>query len=180
MTGLALAPGAAGIKKLALTLAAALLVFSAQPVHSAEPAHLLSDFSRAQIIIDASSQRCIVLDVYIADTPQQRSNGLMFVESMDLYEGMLFIYPQPADISMWMKNTLIPLDMLFFDTELRIHHIHSNAVPLSEEIISSNGAVMGVIELNGGAAEQFGILPGDRIIVPSMDATDSEKAAAAR
>jgi uncharacterized membrane protein (UPF0127 family) len=162
-----------GDKRLALTLAAILIALSAQTIHAAEPAHLLGDFGRAQIIIEASSQRCIVVDVYIADTPQRRGNGLMFVESMDLYEGMLFIYPQPADISMWMKNTLIPLDMLFFDTELRIQHIHRNAVPLSEDIISSNGTVLGVIELNGGAAEHFGILPGDRISVPSTNATDA-------
>jgi hypothetical protein len=162
-----------GSKRLALTLAAASIALSAQTIHAAEPAHLLREFGRAQIIIEASSQRCIAVDVYIADTPQRRSNGLMFVESMGLYEGMLFIYPQPANISMWMKNTLIPLDMLFFDTELRIQHIHRNAVPLSEDIISSNGLVLGVIELNGGAAEHFGILPGDRIIVPS---TDSETA----
>ena len=136
-----------------------------QAMQAAEPAQLLGDFGRGQIIIETSQQRCIVSDVYVVDTPLRRRNGLMFVESMEPYEGMLFIYPQAADISMWMKNTLIPLDMLFFNTDLRIHHVHRNAVPLSEAIISSNGQALGVIELNGGAAEHFGILPGDRIIV---------------
>lgn len=148
-------------------LAAAILLLSMPAIsQAAEPAHLLRDFGRDQIIIATSSQRCIVLDVYIADTSEQRRNGLMHVESMDINEGMVFIYSQPAELSMWMKNTLIPLDMLFFDRSLRIQHIHRNAVPHSEAIISSNGPAMGVIELNGGAAELFGILPGDRIILP--------------
>ena len=155
-----------------LLAAAILLIIMPAISQAAEPAHLLRDFGRDQIIIDASSLRCIVLDVYIADTSEQRRNGLMHVESMDINEGMVFIYSQPAEISMWMKNTLIPLDMLFFDTSLRIKHIHRNAVPHSEAIISSNGPVIGVIELNGGAAELFGILPGDRIILPSATSAD--------
>jgi hypothetical protein len=93
-------------------LAAAILLFNLPASHAAGQAHLLRDFGRDQIIIAASSQRCIVLDVYIAATPEQRRNGLMYVESMGTNEGMLFIYPQPAEISMWMKNTLLPLDML--------------------------------------------------------------------
>jgi len=147
-------------------LAAATLLFLMPASQAAEPADLLRDFNRGQIIIVASSQRCIMFDIYIADTAQRRRNGLMYVESMDPNEGMLFIYTQPAEISMWMKNTLIPLDMLFFDAKLRIHHIHRDATPYSEAIISSNGPVIGVIELNGGAAQQFGILPGDNIILP--------------
>ena len=149
-------------------LAIGILLFNIPATsQGAEPADLLRGFGRDQIIIAASSQRCIVLDVYIASTAEQRRNGLMHIESMDTNEGMIFIYSQPAEISMWMKNTLIPLDMLFFDTSLRIQHIHRNAVPHSETTISSNGTVMGVIEINGGAAELFGILPGDSIILPS-------------
>lgn len=147
-----------------LTVAILLLNMPVSP--AAEPAHLLRDFDRDRIIIAASSQRCIVFDIYIADTPELRRNGLMFVESMDPNEGMLFIYSQPAEISMWMKNTILPLDMLFFDTRLRIHHIYRNATPYSEAIITSNGPVIGVMELNGGAAQQFGILPGDYIVLP--------------
>jgi uncharacterized protein len=160
-------------RRLSRLLAAAIVLVNMPAIsQAAEPAHLLRDFGRDQIIIAASSQRCIVLDVYVAATPEQRRNGLMYVESMDTNEGMVFIYSRPAEISMWMKNTLIPLDMLFFDTSLRIQHIHQNGIPLSEAIISSNGPVIGVIELNGGTAELFGILPGDRIILPSAISTD--------
>ena len=166
---MSLCAAAACIRKPGRLLYAAFTLLAMQALNAAEPADLLEDFGRSQIIIATSNQRCVVLDMYIADTPERRRNGLMFVESMNLYEGMLFIYAQPAEISMWMKNTLIPLDMLFFDPELRIHYIRRNTVPLSEEIISSNGSVIGVIELNGGAAETLGILPGDRIIVPSTE-----------
>lgn len=168
-------PADSCIRKPGRLLYAAFMLLAMQAVNAAEPADLLENFGRAQIIIAASNQRCVVLDMYIADTPARRQNGLMFIESMNLYEGMLFIYAQPAEISMWMKNTLIPLDMLFFDQELRIRHIRRNTIPLSEEIISSNGTVTGVIELNGGAAETLGILPGDRIIVPSTETAEAAR-----
>jgi uncharacterized membrane protein (UPF0127 family) len=129
---------------------------------SAEPAHLLRGFERARVIITAKTS-CILFDLYVAGTPEQRSQGLMYIHSMGQYEGMLFMYARQAEISMWMKNTLIPLDMLFLDQQQSISSVHANAVPLSEDIISSGAVVSGVIELNGGAAGQFGIRSGDRI-----------------
>jgi len=134
--------------------------------NSAEPADLLRGFNRTQLIIDSSSRGCILFDIYIANSREQRSQGLMFIRSMDEYEGMLFIYPEPAEISMWMKNTLIPLDMLFIDHKLTITAIHKNATPLATDIISSGGVINGVIELNGGSADKFGIRQGDRVIFP--------------
>jgi uncharacterized membrane protein (UPF0127 family) len=147
---------------LGITLPAMLMTSA----NSAEPADLLRGFNRAQLIIDSSSRGCILFDIYIANSREQRSQGLMFIRSMDEYEGMLFIYPEPAEISMWMKNTLIPLDMLFIDHKLTITAIHKNAPPLSTDIISSGGVVNGVIELNGGSAVKFGIRHGDQIIFP--------------
>ena len=148
---------------LGITLPAMLMTSA----NSAEPADLLRDFNQTQLIIDSSSRGCILFDIYIANSQEQRSQGLMFIRSMDEYEGMLFIYPEPAEISMWMKNTLIPLDMLFFDHKLAITAIHENAVPLSTDIISSRGVANGVIELNGGSAEKFGISQGSQIIFPA-------------
>ena len=150
-----------------LLLSAILVPFLATDSHGAEPADLLQEFNRAQLVIDSSSRGCILFDIYIANSSKQRSQGLMFIRSMGEYEGMLFIYPQPAEISMWMKNTLIPLDMLFIDDQLKIAVIHKNATPLSTDIISSGIAVNGVLELNGGSAERFGIAPGDLIIFPA-------------
>jgi uncharacterized membrane protein (UPF0127 family) len=150
-----------------LLLSAALATMSASIARGAEPADLLREFNRAQLIIDSSSRGCILFDIYIANSSELRSQGLMFIRSMDEYEGMLFIFAAPAEISMWMKNTLIPLDMLFIDGQLTIASIHKNATPLSTDIISSGSIVEGVIELNGGSAERFGIVPGDRIIFPA-------------
>jgi len=150
-----------------LLLSAAFAPFLATDTHGAEPADLLQEFNRAQLIIDSSSRGCILFDIYIANSSKQRSQGLMFIRAMGEYEGMLFIYSQSAEISMWMKNTLIPLDMLFIDGQLKVAVIHRDATPLSTDIISSGVPVNGVLELNGGSAKKFGIEPGDRIIFPA-------------
>ena len=155
------------LAKALLTAALWTMTVLATVAHSATPADLLRDFDRTQLIIDSSSHGCLLFDIYIAKTRKQRSQGLMFVRSMDEYEGMLFIFSEPAEISMWMENTLIPLDMLFINDQLEIITIHSNATPLSTDIIFSGGTASGVIELNGGIAEKFGISPGDRIIFPT-------------
>ena len=78
--------------------------------------------------------------------------------------GMLFLSAELRDIQMWMLNTLIPLDMLFFDDTLRIVHIHENAKPNDLTIISSGQKVRGVIELNGGISQKKNIQKGNRII----------------
>ena len=150
-----------------LLVSTMLMTLPAGNARSAEPADLLREFDRAQHIIDSSSRGCILFDIYIANNRKQRSQGLMFIRSMGEYEGMLFIYPQPAEISMWMKNTLISLDMLFIDDQLTVAAIHKNAVPLSTDVISSGRIVQGVIELNAGSVEKFDIKMGDRNIFPA-------------
>lgn len=82
---------------------------------------------------------------------------------MDENAGMLFLSAELRDIQMWMLNTLIPLDMLFFDDTLRIVHIHENAKPNDLTVISSGQDVRGVIELNGGIAKKKNIQKGNRI-----------------
>jgi uncharacterized membrane protein (UPF0127 family) len=128
------------------------------------PGELLSEFPRAQLII-IGTRSCIQFDIYVAQTGPHRNQGLMHIRSMELHEGMLFIYAETRRISMWMKNTLIPLDMLFFDETAQVASIHENATPLSTDVIDSDGPVAGVIELNGGAAESLGIAPGNQIMV---------------
>lgn len=154
------------LTKVLITAAVWTMTVLATVSHSATPADLLRDFDRTQLIIDSSSHGCLLFDIYIANTRKQRSQGLMFIRSMDEYEGMLFIFSEPAEISMWMKNTLISLDMLFINDQLKIITIHSDATPMSTDIISSGGTASGVLELNGGIAEKFGISPGDQIIFP--------------
>lgn len=143
------------------------LMSTAQHTPAAQPADLLKEFERAQLLIETTNSGCVLFNVYIATSSQQRSQGLMYIRSMAADEGMLFIYSQPAQISMWMKNTLIPLDMLFIDSTSRISSIHENAVPYSEAIIESKDIVAGVLELNGGAARRYGITPGNRLIFPA-------------
>ncbi len=88
----------------------------------------------------------------------------MYIESLGEFEGMLFIYHQPAEISMWMKNTLIPLDMFFVREDQTIARIVTETVPLSTEIIFSREPVTTVLELNAGSAQRWNIKVGDRLL----------------
>ena len=104
--------------------------------------------------------------VELATTPAQQEQGLMYRRSMAPDAGMLFDFGRPQPTTFWMKNTLIPLDMLFVGADGRIVNIHERAVPMSEAMIPSQGVVRAVIELNGGTAARLGIRPGDRVIYP--------------
>lgn len=101
-------------------------------------------------------------EVELALTPAAQQQGLMFRKQMDENHGMLFVFPgAEAERAFWMKNTLIPLDMIFIRKDGTIHHIHENAVPEDLTSVPSNGPVMAVLELNGGVAAQKGLTPGD-------------------
>jgi uncharacterized membrane protein (UPF0127 family) len=117
------------------------------------------------VILDAGSQRCLRIESYFADAPQQQAQGLMFVEQMDEFEGMLFRYPGEAVINMWMKNTLIPLDMVFIAADGRIAHIAERTTPMSTQRISSGSAVTGVLELNAGFSARWHLATGDRLLL---------------
>ena len=104
--------------------------------------------------------------VELATTPGQMEQGLMFRKSLAPDAGMLFDYRTPSMAAMWMKNTLIPLDMLFVDAAGHIVNIHERAVPGSLDAIAAAAPVRAVIELNGGTAARLGIRPGDRVVFP--------------
>jgi hypothetical protein len=108
--------------------------------------------------------------VEVATTPAQMEQGLMFRRSLAADAGMLFDYRVPSMAMMWMKNTLIPLDMLFVDSQGRIVNIHERAVPGSLDTIGATAPVRAVIELNGGTAARLQIRPGDRVIFPIFGA----------
>jgi len=103
-------------------------------------------------------------EVEIAATPQAAKTGLMFREQMDPDRGMLFVFAREGVARFWMKNTLIPLDMLFIAADGEIKTIHENAVPMSLEGISSEAPVLGVLEINGGRAQELGIMRGDKVV----------------
>lgn len=106
--------------------------------------------------------------VEIATTQRQMMQGLMFRRHLDADAGMLFVYEQPAESDMWMKNTLIPLDMLFIRKGGKIGKIAERTMPMSEAVISSGGPVIAVLEVNAGTVSRLGIKVGDMVSSPSM------------
>ncbi len=110
--------------------------------------------------------------VELADTEAARARGLMFRESLPRSSGMLFVYPRPVRASFWMKNTLIPLDMIFVDPSGRVTHVHANAIPHDETPIDGGQGVLAVLEVNGGLAARLGISPGSEMRHPAFAAND--------
>ncbi|MEM9975478.1 MAG: DUF192 domain-containing protein [Pseudomonadota bacterium] len=109
--------------------------------------------------------------VEVADEPAERARGLMNRPSMPMSAGMLFVYDGPRRAQFWMKNTLIPLDMIFTDQTGRITHIHENAVPMDETIIDGGFGVFTVLEINGGLAGELGLSVGDELRHPAIPAS---------
>jgi uncharacterized protein len=104
--------------------------------------------------------------VELALTPEQQELGLMFRPSLAPDAGMLFDFGATKPASFWMKNTLIPLDMLFITADGRVADIHEHAVPLSEDVIQSSVPVRAVLEVKGDTVAQLGIRVGDVIHNP--------------
>ncbi|WP_171207403.1 MULTISPECIES: DUF192 domain-containing protein [unclassified Ruegeria] len=99
-------------------------------------------------------------DIELAVTPQERSRGLMFREEMPLRSGMLFVFDPPQRVAFWMKNTLIPLDMIFVDRQGTVTHVHEGAVPGDLTPIEGGDSVYAVLEINAGLSSRYGIVPG--------------------
>jgi uncharacterized protein len=106
------------------------------------------------------------IDIEVAETLEQKSLGLMFRTSLADNQGMLFPYERPQELTMWMKNTYISLDMVFIRADGVVHRIAVRTEPLSERIVASEGDVVAVLELPGGAAERLGLKAGDRVAYP--------------
>ncbi len=128
----------------------------------------LETFERVSLVVETSAKVRHAFEVEMALTPRQQAQGLMYRRDLAGDAGMLFIYPRDRPISMWMKNTLIPLDMLFLARDGRILRIVERAVPHSLLTISSGEDAAAVLELNGGTAARLGIAAGDRIIHPAL------------
>jgi uncharacterized membrane protein (UPF0127 family) len=104
--------------------------------------------------------------VELAATDEERSRGLMFRRELPEGRGMLFDFKQDLNVTMWMKNTYISLDMLFIRADGRIHRIAENTEPESTKVIAAGGPVRAVLEVIGGTARKLGIRPGDRVAHP--------------
>ncbi len=115
-------------------------------------------------ILDSLGEERVMLHVEVVSQPEEMRRGLMFRESMGDDTGMLFDFGgAEAERGFWMKNTLIPLDMLFIKADGTVHHIHENAIPHDLTSIRSNGSVAAVLEINGGLSQKLGIQKGDKV-----------------
>lgn len=106
--------------------------------------------------------------VSVVDTPANRAHGLMDVSHLPQREGMLFVYRSPESVSFWMKNTLIPLDMLFANGKGEIILVHHNARPQDETTIFGGNDVQYVLEINAGLSKRYGINAGSQMRHPSI------------
>jgi hypothetical protein len=107
-----------------------------------------------------------VFSVELAATDAERARGLMFRKELPDGKGMLFDFGREQEVAMWMKNTLIPLDMIFITAGGRILRIAENTEPMSTHIIASGGPVRAVLEVIGGTAKRYGLGAGDRVAHP--------------
>ena len=132
------------------------------------PLEDLDNFPSADLTIGDGKKVKYVFKVWLADTPQRQAQGLMFVRALPDLRGMLFAYPQPKPLSMWMKNTYIPLDMVFIDEHGRIAQVIEQTTPFSLTTISSREPALAVLEIAGGEARRLGIKPGQRVAHPAL------------
>ena len=109
--------------------------------------------------------------VEVAKTPAEKARGLMFRRGLPQDQGMIFLYETPRVMSMWMRNTSIPLDMIFITENGTILRTEANTEPFSTDVIYSGGKAAAVLELNAGEAERIGLKPGDRVIFPGLGPT---------
>lgn len=106
------------------------------------------------------------IDIELAITPEEHREGLMFRRELAENAGMLFIFSPPQRVNFWMKNTYLPLDMIFIETDGRIQKIATWTVPLSEEHIPSFSEIRAVLEINAGASAKLGLKVGDYVSHP--------------
>lgn len=145
----------------ALGLVALALLLPVAPVRAL-------DFEQSQLTIRTQDGRRFPIHVELALTPEQRAQGLMYRESLDEDAGMLFIYDLERPVTMWMKNTLVSLDMLFIARDGEVLGLSQDAVPQSETMIPSHDPVKAVLELKAGTVARLGLKPGDTVLHPLL------------
>lgn len=159
------------IGRRALALVAMALVSSALIAAPAQawqarpkPAAAAAPSAKLDTVEILTSRGRVKFTVELAVTKAEQARGLMFRKSLAPDRGMLFPYNPPQRAAFWMKNTLIPLDILYIAPDGRVLSIARNAVPHDETPLPSGGVIRGVLEIPGGRAAQLGILPGDRVL----------------
>ena len=129
-------------------------------------------FAKDVLIISASAHACYRFDIYLAVEPEQTRRGLMFVRELPLMTGMLFVYDSDDYYAMWMKNTLIPLDMVFVHSNGRVSSVIRNTEPQSLKSRGATEPIRYVLELNAGVSERFAIDADSRLIWGPMQEHD--------
>ena len=119
--------------------------------------------AQPQVTIATEGGRQLTFQVEVADTPAKRELGLQYRRDLALDRGMIFLFPAESGHSLWMKNTPIPLDIIFISKDRKIVGIVEQAVPFSTESRSVPGASQFVLEINGGLSERYGIKAGDTV-----------------
>lgn len=119
-----------------------------------------------QVVIHPQKGEPIRISVEIADTPQKRSFGLMYRRDLPESHGMLFLFPREEPLSFWMKNTPLPLDIIFINAAHTIVSIAHNTTPFSEKPLPSGSPAQFVLEVNGGFCQRHGVAVGDRVEFP--------------
>ncbi len=118
-------------------------------------------FERSMLVIDSAAGKQHRFTVELADSDERRAYGLMHRDAMPPDHGMIFDFKADQPVAMWMRNTRLPLDMLFIARDGKVVNIRERAVPFDETSIYSDGPVRSVLELNGGTVSRLGIKPGD-------------------
>ncbi len=131
-----------------------MLCLASLSVHAQEP---LQQSFQPDVLVIVAKHACHRFDIYVAANRQQQQRGLMFVRELPEWTGMLFVYADENYRSMWMKNTYIPLDMVFARRDGSVTNIVRNTVPLSEKSVSSSEPAAFVLELNAGTTRRLSI-----------------------
>lgn len=136
-----------------------------QASREGQPSHQLHQLELSNLRIETAAG-LHRFRVYTVSSPEQMRMGLMHVEKLPQDTGMLFAYGQNRSAAMWMRNTLISLDILFIRQDGTIANIHKNAKPHDETSLPSQGRVYAALEINGGLTDKLNIQPGDRVSHP--------------
>ena len=143
---------------------------------SDKPKHLedLVSWDRGSAIIQTGENKIIKFRVLIAESNRERRQGLMHIEAMGNDEGMLFIFNPERNVSMWMRNTPLTLDMIFINKDGIIINIAKNTTPYSTKGISSGESIKWVLEINGGSSDRMNIKNGDLVRLNPIKGLDEE------
>ena len=155
-----------------ILLLAGLLALPAWAV--AEDLPPLDDVYEQDVLLVNGQSQCHRFEVWLAISRRQQMRGLMFVQDMPETSGMLFIYPRERNVSIWMRNTYIPLDIIFARGDGVISFIEESAATLSDRSIDPGENSRFVLELNGGVTARRGIAAGNRILVEYLDAVNAD------